>query len=151
MCVYVTDRFEMLQHVYMLANMIQKERRMMQGRQKVAAEAKSLNGWGDAAEMKNAAERERTVKGKKEVKCSVQWRKQKRKWLPNAGGICGRKFRERQHCCLFSLVTLCCSGLREHKVCKELCFISAEVLPYLQWRKQETRDGNLTSQNSTEH
>ena len=28
-----------------------------------------------------------------------------------------------------SLATLCCSGLREHKVCKELCFIGAEVLP----------------------
>lgn len=37
--------------------------------------------------------------------------------------------RDSQHCCLFSLVTLYCSGLREHKVCKGLCFIGAEVLP----------------------
>lgn len=43
-CIYDRERFEMLQHVFMLANMIQKERRMMQGRQKITAGAKSLLG-----------------------------------------------------------------------------------------------------------
>ena len=56
----------MLQHVFMLANMIQKERRMMQGRQKITARAKSLLG----EEMEDAVEREKS-KGRKEIKYSV--------------------------------------------------------------------------------
>ena len=92
----------------MLANMIQKERRMMQGRQKITAGAKSLLGvLLDVAQMEDAVERERKVKEEKRL--STLFSNQSRSvngYVMLMAFMAISLKRDSQHCCLFSLVTL---------------------------------------------
>lgn len=75
-----------------------------------------------------SAEREReTVKEKKRLSALFSDASRSVNGYPNAGDIVAVSL-ERQHCCLFSLVTLCCSGLRTQGL-QRTVFIGAEVLP----------------------